>query len=78
MPLSFPTVPANDPSKKGRLAAPKQLFGDHHRYAVAPLHTRFDAIVWFVWDANIYADENGGPDVIRQAETLEEAVAGLI
>lgn len=49
--LRFPTI-ANDPSRKGQLAAPKQTFGEFRRYAVAPLHTRFDAITWFVWDAH--------------------------
>ena len=76
MPISFPKLPANDPALKGNLAARKQLFGDFKRYAVAPLHTRFDAITWFVWDADV-ADENGDPAVIRQADTLEEAIAGL-
>lgn len=77
MPVSFANIPANDPSKKGKLAARKQLFGDNKRYAVAPLHTRFDAIEWFVWDANVYADETGMPEVIRQCSTLEEAISGL-
>ena len=74
--VSFPKLPANNPALKGKLAARKQLFGEFRRYAVAPLHTRFDAITWFVWDAHV-ADENGDPAVIRQADTLAEAIAGL-
>ena len=72
----FRSVPANDPSLAGKLAAPKNLFGQHSRYAIAPVHTRFDAIEWFVWDAQ-KNDENGNPDVIRQKPTLEKALAGL-
>jgi hypothetical protein len=77
MPVSFPVVPANNPALKGKLAAPKQLFGENYRFAVAPVFTRFEAIEWFVWDADVYADELGTPEVIRQAATLEGAVAGL-
>lgn len=65
----------NDPTRKGQLAARKRLFGDWHRYAVAPVHTRFDAVEWFVWDA--HTDANGHPAVIRQASTEAEAVKGL-
>lgn len=43
----------------------------------APVHTRFDAVEWFVWDANVYADASGTPAVIRQASTEAEAVEGL-
>lgn len=75
--LIFPTAIANDQARKGQLAAPKQTFGENRRFAVAPLHTRFDAVEWFVWDANVYADENGMPDVIRQESTLDAAIAGL-
>jgi len=66
----------NDPARKGQLAAPKRLFGDYSRYAVAPVHTRGDAIEWFVWDAHT-DDGTGRPDVIRQASTEAEAVEGL-
>jgi hypothetical protein len=67
----------NDPSRNGQLAARKRLFGEWNRYAVAPVHTRFDAVEWFVWDA--YREEHDGhfPAVIRQAATEAEAVAGL-
>jgi hypothetical protein len=76
MAVSFPRVPANDPARKGELAARKQTFGDYRRYAVAPVHTRFDAVEWFVWDAELAAD--GEPAVvIRQEPTLEAAISGL-
>jgi len=50
--LSFPSI-SNDVSLAGSLAAPKQFFGEFRRYAVAPVHTRFDAVEWFVWDADV-------------------------
>lgn len=74
--LSFRHV-ANDPMLRGSLAAPKQFFGDRGRYAVAPVHTRFDAIEWFVWDAEHALSTMNKAEVIRQAETLDEALQGL-
>jgi len=66
----------NDPACKGQLAASKRVFGDFSRYAVAPVFTRFDAVEWFVWDADV-PDDIGMPAIIRQAASEEEAVAGL-
>lgn len=68
----------NDPSRKGQLAAPKRLFGEYNRYAVGPVHTRFEAIEWMVWDADETDPVTLGPAVIRQAATEDEAVAGLV
>jgi hypothetical protein len=76
MPVSFSSVPANNPALKGQLAAKKQFF-DGYRYAVAPVHTRFDAVEWFVWDAEHPNSKMGRAEVIRQAATLEEALTGL-
>jgi hypothetical protein len=45
--------------------------------AVAPIHTRFDALEWFVWDAEHPLSDLNHAEVIRQAETLEEALRGL-
>lgn len=68
----------NNPALAGSLAKKKEFFGDHSRYAIAPVHTRFDAVEWFVWDAmHPYSDMNRGAEVIRQAATREEALAGL-
>ena len=75
-PFTFPSVEANDPARKGQGAATSQFSFDF-RYRVQPIHTRFDRIEWFVWDAArapVFGDE---PPVIRQTETLEEALAGL-
>ena len=76
---SFKTTYRNEPAKAGQLAARKRLFGDCSRYAVAPVHTRFDAVQWFVWDAeHPWVDGDGRPSVIRQADTLESALMGLV
>lgn len=75
--FKFPSKIQNDPARRGELAARKVLFGDGKRYAVAPLHTRFDAVTWFVWDAEGPEAEYGAPQIIRQEDTLEAAVRGL-
>lgn len=77
---SYAFVPChhqNDPARKGELATRKQFFGENRRYAVAPIHTRFDALEWFVWDAEHPLSDLNHAEVIRQAETLEEALRGL-
>jgi hypothetical protein len=77
-PVSFAASYKNDPAKKGQLADRKRLFGDCSRYAVAPVYTRFDAVQWFVWDAESpWLDGDGKPSVIRQACSLEEAIKDL-
>lgn len=75
--LSFPVTLKNNPARKGELAARKQFFGENSRYAVAPVHTRFDMLEWFVWDAEHPLSDLNHAEVIRQAETLEEALRGL-
>ena len=76
MKVSALTVAENNPMLAGTLAAHKQFFGDHGRFAVAPIHTRFDAVEWFVWDAE-KTDNEGLAEVVRQAETIEAAMDGL-
>ena len=49
--MSFKEHYQNKPELNGSPAAPKEYFGDWNRYAIAPVHTRFDAVMWFVWDA---------------------------
>ncbi len=68
----------NDPAKAGQLAARKVTFGDYRRYAVAPIHTRFDAVQWFVWDVEHDDSVYGAPVIIRQSDTLEAAMEGLL
>lgn len=64
----------NNPDRKGELAQRKRLFGDCSRYAVAPVHTRFDAVEWFVWDAERIDPVTGRPEIIRQEATLADAM----
>lgn len=61
----------------GQLAAPKEFFGPYHRYAVAPVHSRFGGVAWFVWDAEQEDEVTGSPAVIRIAETKAEALDGM-
>lgn len=68
---------SNNPTLAGQLAHPGRLFGEHFRYKVAPVHTRFDAVEWFVWDADREDPVTGKPEVIRQAPTEAEALLGL-
>ena len=67
----------NNPNLAGQLASKKVLFGGYSRFAIAPVHTRFDAVEWFVWDAEHALSTMDRAEVIRQAATLEEAMEGL-
>ena len=78
MRVSFAASYVNVPARKGELAARKQLFGELSRYAVAPVFTRFEAVEWFVWDAEHPRSTLGRAEVIRQAATLAEALEGLV
>ena len=78
----FPSTIINDPTRKGELAAGKQVFGPNNRYAVAPVHSRFDAVGWFVWDTETPGDNYDPimgfePAIIRIVSSYEEAIAGL-
>ena len=67
----------NEPHKPGMLADKKRLFGGT-RYAVAPVHNRLGPdVVWFVWDAE-RTDSLGYAEVIRQEDSFEAAVEGLL
>lgn len=82
LPTKPRNIQINDTTKKGELATEKILFGEFYRYAIAGVHTRFENIVWFIWDANIpdelydYTNEEFGyvPKIIYQAETWDEAI----
>lgn len=67
----------NNPSLAGQQAAPKQFFGEFRRYAVYPVHTRFDAVSWFVADGEQLDEQTGLAAIIRQSETKEAAMDGL-
>ena len=70
------TAEANNPHFAGRHASATVLFGECSRFALFAVHGRFDAVQWFVTDAE-RQDELGFPLVIRQAASPAEAVAGL-
>lgn len=67
----------NDPRKAGQLASRKAFFGDYHRFAIAAVHTRFDDVEWFVWDAEDPASTLDHAEVVRQSPTITEALEGL-
>lgn len=64
----------NDPSKAGQIATKPHYFM-LSQIKVAAIHTRFDAVEWFVWDAGIIDDLTGHPEVIGQYATKDEAMA---
>lgn len=76
--VKFPKNIKNNPFLKGQLASKKQLFGENNRYAVAPVHTRFSNVEWFVWDAEHKLSTLNKAEVIRQSENFNEAIKGLI
>ena len=66
----------NNPALKGQLAAKPERLGAFWRYQIAPVHTRFDAVEWFVWDADL-TDDQGFATVIRQEASRDAALDGL-
>lgn len=59
----------NNPQRAGARASVIQQFGENNRYAVWAVHTRFNAVEWFVADID--------HSIIRQEPTYEQAVDGL-
>ena len=62
----------NDPARKGQRAGRNIFYGEHHRFAVYPVHTRLDAIQWFVADAET-PDETGLASIVGQHFSFEDA-----
>lgn len=75
-PASLVSVP-NNSKLAGQLASTWVLFGESSRFKLAAIHTRFDAVSWFVWDADRIDEVTGCPAVIRQEPTIEAAIQGL-
>jgi len=63
----------NDTNKAGMIAS-KPKFFMLHQLKVAAIHTRFDRVQWFIWDANIIDELTGHPEVVGQYDTEDEAV----
>jgi len=74
---AFPANIVNDPEKRGQPAVAKVLFGEFSRYAIAPVYTRFDSIVWMVWDAETSFEDTKAADIIRIERKFEDAVKDL-
>ena len=70
------TTIENDPNRAGQYAGQPEPYGAFGRYRVAPIHTRFNRVGWFVWDAE-RPDDSGKPTIIREEWTREAAIAGL-
>ena len=74
--LNVPSAEVNAPQFAGRLASEKAFFGDFGRFALFAVHTRFDAVQWFVADGEAL-DAAGLPTIVRQSASPESAIAGL-
>jgi hypothetical protein len=73
----FKYVHNNKPEKSGQAASDKVIFGYCSRYAVQAIHTRFDKVMYFVFDAELPDEITGKPSVIRQSYNLNEALHNL-
>jgi hypothetical protein len=76
-PLNNLTASPNNPNLAGQLASRKAFVGHCKRLAVYAVHSRFDAVSWFVADAYLLDELTGFPSIIRQEDTLADAIAGL-
>lgn len=63
----------NEPSKAGRMAAEPMLFGANMQVQVFPVHTRFEAVQWFVADLS-QVDEFDMPPVVGQFASKADAI----
>lgn len=67
----------NNPKNAGsEIFGTSEIFGADSRYRVYAINTRFDAVAWFVADAE-KIDDLGSPAIIRQESTKERAMLGL-
>jgi hypothetical protein len=68
------TAEPNNPALRGHRASRVLRFGPCSRYEVFAVHTRHDAVEWWVADTNItYGD--GRPMIIRQEPCFDQAIA---
>ena len=66
-------IALNNPALKGTLAGKKLLFGPRSRFAIAPLHTRFDAVAWAVYDAQSEGSTMNEAELICVCNDTREA-----
>jgi len=64
----------NDTNKAGMIAS-KPKFFMLSQIKVAAIHTRFDNVQWFVWDAGVIDELTGRPEVVGQYETEHDAIS---
>ena len=74
LPKVAPRSKANDPAKAGKRASRAILFGPFSRFAVFAVHTRFAALEWLATDAMQADPVTGGPAVIAQAPSFQQAM----
>lgn len=67
------TNPVNNPELRGQIAGEIETFGAGDRFALYPVHTRFDAVCWFAVDRE-EIDDLGLPMVLAQQATRREAL----
>ena len=63
----------NNPKLAGKRAGKARFYGPYSRFAVYPIHTRFEDITWVVSDADTL-DQFGLPDIFI-FDTEAEAIA---
>jgi len=65
----------NNKRLAGQLAGKKEFFGKHNRFAIAPVHTRFDKVDWFCWDAEKLSEDlpESYASIIGQKDSYKEA-----
>jgi hypothetical protein len=76
----FPAAPVaetNNAAKRGLRASAVVRFGPVLRFAAFAVHTRFDAVQWFIADDLVLDPLTGRPEIIGQAATFDAAIAGL-
>lgn len=72
----FNPNPVNDPTLRGQKAGEVETIGANNRYDLFPVHTRFDAVAWFIEDRETL-DAMGLADVVVQANSRREALDAL-
>jgi len=74
--MSSTTSIVNNPALKGKRAGKARFFGPHSRYAVFPIHTRFESVAWVVQDAEVL-DELGLPEAVVFNSKIEAVTYAL-
>ena len=63
----------NNPRRAGEYASQPVTFGPFNRFQACAVHTRFETVSWFVWDAET-PDEDRKPTIVAQEPTLHAAM----